>query len=149
MHNLSNQDIRRLGPGDPPVEILVKLDEIDIGFFKHAKRDLNLRMFLKRVVGIKGNIYEADRPYLQSQQLDRFLRTFCGWLCLMRSQSIFMSDWLRTIGGLGDANTKDIQITSHGDEKYTPTLALQNYLALYASSNSKTSFYISTMQFLS
>jgi hypothetical protein len=47
MHNLSNQDMRRLGPGDPPVEILVKLDELDTGIFKYAKRDPDLIMFLK------------------------------------------------------------------------------------------------------
>lgn len=56
MHRLSTQDMRRLGRCDPTVDILVKLYRIEIGFFEYAKRDPDFRMFLKRVVGIKGNV---------------------------------------------------------------------------------------------
>ncbi|CAJ0538984.1 Ff.00g068240.m01.CDS01 [Fusarium sp. VM40] len=48
--------MRRLGRCDPTVDILVRLYRIEIEFFESAKRDPDFRMFLKRVVGIKGNV---------------------------------------------------------------------------------------------
>jgi hypothetical protein len=76
--------MRHLGRCDPTVDILVKLYQIEIGFFESAKRDPDFRMFLKRVVGIKGNVpsclalkrtqdWACDAMYyLKKEEVSRF-----------------------------------------------------------------------------